>query len=67
MITWLENLAYAAGLKELRLFSGSGGPHHSTPVPRGQLPKGERLSLHKEQHGENKSQWVHVAPGDISI
>jgi len=46
---------------------GSEVPHHSIPVPKGQLHKGWRLSLHKEPHGGNEGQQVHVAASDLSI
>ncbi|KAK4829087.1 LOW QUALITY PROTEIN: hypothetical protein QYF61_002038 [Mycteria americana] len=50
MLKGLENLPYKERLKEL--------------VLKGQLQRGQRCSLHKEPHGEDKGQRVQVAPGD---
>ena len=44
---------------------GLGRPH-SFPVDKGQLQRGQRLSLHKELHGEDKGQQVQVAPAVVS-
>ncbi|GAB0183575.1 hypothetical protein GRJ2_000822800 [Grus japonensis] len=55
MIKGLENLCYEERLKELGGRDGSGGPHHSIPVLKGWLQRGQRLSLHKEPHGEDKA------------
>jgi len=35
--------------------------HHSIPVLKGWIQRGQRLALHKEPHGEDKGQWVKVA------
>lgn len=43
-----------------------GGPYHSIPVLKGWLKRGQKLSLHKEPHGEYKMQSVHAAMGEIS-
>jgi len=63
MIKGLENLSYEERLKELGLSSlekAQVGPHHSIPVLKGRLQRGQRLSLHKKPDGEDKGQWVQV-------
>lgn len=60
--------------EELRLFlPKEENAHHSIPVFKGQLQKGQRLSLHNEPHGEYKvlyfvqtCTWVQVALGHVS-
>jgi len=56
MIKRLENL----------LEESQGRPHHSIPALKGQLQRGQRLSLHKEPHGEDKGQRVPVALREVS-
>lgn len=54
----LESLPCKETLLELGLFSlekAQAGPHHSIPVFKGHLQRGQRLSLHKEQHREDKA------------
>lgn len=43
-----------------------GGPHHGIPVLKEWLQGEQRVSLHKELHGEDKRQQVQVAPGKVS-
>lgn len=65
MTRGLESFPYMARLKGLGLFflkKSQGEPYHSIPALKGQLQKGQRLSLHREGNG----QLIEIARGEIS-
>lgn len=44
---------------------GSRGHHHSITILEGQLQREWKLSLHREQHGEDKGKWA-LFLGEVS-
>lgn len=61
-------LVKTVNTEELRLFlPGEENAHHSIPMFKGHLQKGQRICPHNEPHGEYKGQWVQVALGHISL
>lgn len=69
MISW--RTALWGNTEEVRfLLSGEdkaqGGPLLRFQYLKGQLKRGQRLSLHNEPQGEDKGKWVKVATGEVS-
>lgn len=55
----LQNLPCEERQKELGLFmEGYREPYCTISVLEGHLQRAQSLSLHKEQHGQTKGQWV---------
>lgn len=68
MIKGLESLPCKARQKGLGLFflkKSQRGPHRSIPALKGQLQKGQRLSLDREQYREGNGQLIQIALGEI--